>query len=286
MAWCRLYDEILDDPKVQKLPAESFKLFINLLCYATKIGSSDGKIGNVSDVSFVTRVTIEAVSSAFQPLIISGLIVTDSETFHVTSDTEIRIAKWKKRQYKSDVSTERVKKYRQKKKLEFVTETKRFCNVSETPPDTDTDTDKKNKIKKDFIIPDWIPLKDWKDFIDMREKKAKAKNTTEALTRIVKRLDQYRNNGHDIALILENSIINGWTGVFEPKHVVKSSKSIPEKKEKLTKEDRMACYARIGMPHLSFHEAEELREYEEKHGKVHWQIVNGETKMIKNEAIA
>jgi len=54
------------------------------------------------------------------------------------------ITNWRKRQFRSDLSTDRVRKYRAMK---------RFGNVSETPPDTDTDTDTENIYTPPIYIP-------------------------------------------------------------------------------------------------------------------------------------
>lgn len=113
MEWCRLHADMLNDPKVQRLPAASFKAWINALCLATQ-RDKGGEIGTLDDVSFAFRETNEAVSSAFHPLLEVGLIVTVDETFHV--------AKWSKRQFKSDTSTDRVRRHRNAKR-----------NVTETP---------------------------------------------------------------------------------------------------------------------------------------------------------
>jgi hypothetical protein len=130
MQWFRFYSETLNDKKVQTLPLDVFKIWVNTLCYASSIDSKSGDIGTIDDVSFALRETKESVSLAFHALIERELIVTVGETFHIKS--------WSKRQFKSDTSTERVKKHR-----------KRFRNVTVTPPDTDTDTDTKQKqIKK------------------------------------------------------------------------------------------------------------------------------------------
>lgn len=112
--WFRFYNEVLNDQKVQSLPLEVFKIWVNLLCLASTNGSSDGYLGTLNSVSFALRETEGTVSSAFHTLISTGIIETDDETFH--------IAKWKKRQYKSDTSTERVKRFRNRSR-----------NVTETP---------------------------------------------------------------------------------------------------------------------------------------------------------
>jgi len=127
--WFRMYSEVLNDPKVQKLPAELFKIWVNTLCLAC---NGNGTLPNLEDVSFALRLPFHETKSAFHELEKAGLLVTDGETFHVRN--------WDKRQYKSDVSTDRVKKFR-----------KRIRNVSETPSEqiqNRTDTDKKEKLKK------------------------------------------------------------------------------------------------------------------------------------------
>ena len=60
-------------------------------------------------------------------------------------DENWNVLNWDKRQYRSDLSTERVRKYRAKKEQEKngknETLQKRYSNSEVTPPDTDTDTD-------------------------------------------------------------------------------------------------------------------------------------------------
>ena len=120
MDWFRLHHKVLHDPRVQTLTPERFKIYINLLCYASQ-REDNGTVGNVSDVSFAIRETQDAVSSAFHDFEERGLIATDGETF--------RIPQWKKKQFKSDNSTDRVRKHRAK--------TKRSETVSVTPPETE-----------------------------------------------------------------------------------------------------------------------------------------------------
>lgn len=121
-AWYRAFSETLNDPKVQTLPLDAFKAWHNCLYLASSISSATGNIGTIEQIAFAFRETVSSVSSAFHPLLERGLLVTENETFHIVS--------WRKRQYKSDTSTERVKRFR-----------KRSRNVTETAPDTDTDTD-------------------------------------------------------------------------------------------------------------------------------------------------
>jgi hypothetical protein len=126
--WFRMYDEILDDPKVQKLPADLYRVWVNSLALCSRNG---GRLPSVADCAFAFRETEASVSSAFHALKAEGLFVTVDETFQPKN--------WRKRQYKSDTSTDRVREFR-----------KRSRNVTETAPDTETEaeTEKNNKPRK------------------------------------------------------------------------------------------------------------------------------------------
>lgn len=68
----------------------------------------------------------------------AGAILTQLHAAGLLDKTETGFTphNWNGRQYKSDVSTDRVKRFRNAKRNVL-------CNVSETPPDTDTDTERK-----------------------------------------------------------------------------------------------------------------------------------------------
>lgn len=132
--WFRMYSEVLNDPKVQKLPADLFKVWVNTLCV---VCNNNGILPSLDDVSFAFRMPISETKSAFHDLEKAGLIVTVGETFQIKN--------WKKRQYKSDVSTDRVKKHRNGKR-----------NVSETPPEQNrteqnrTDKNIEKNLREEF----------------------------------------------------------------------------------------------------------------------------------------
>jgi len=134
MQWFRLHNKLLNDPVVQALSPDHFKIYINVLCHASSINRG-GYVGTLHETSFALRETIQAVTSCFNVLQGVGLIVTnetDGETF--------QIPQWKKKQYESDSSTDRVKKHREK--------VKRSKTVTVTPPDTEADTEQ-IQIKKE-----------------------------------------------------------------------------------------------------------------------------------------
>lgn len=68
----------------------------------------------------------------------------------------------------------------------------------------------------DVHIPEWLDAEAWQSFVEHR-KQIKAKMTPKAKTMLLTKLDKLRGKGHDPKALLEESIINGWKGVFEPK---------------------------------------------------------------------
>jgi hypothetical protein len=154
--WFRFYHESLDDPKVQNLPPEVFKFWVNLLCLACR---HDGKIPSLEDISFALRLSADACRALLERLLSATLI--DSRCGG-SSGTHYALHGWEKRQYKSDTSYDRVKRYRE-----------RIKNAPETPPDTDTEQRKKKPSKKESPPPvrrggrlpsDWMPKEhqEWK----------------------------------------------------------------------------------------------------------------------------
>jgi hypothetical protein len=67
-------------------------------------------------------------------------------------------------------------------------------------------------------VPDWMPAKPWEDFVAMRRAKGqKAPFTVAAAKGIITKLSGLKAAGHDVAESLSQSVINGWSDVFEPR---------------------------------------------------------------------
>lgn len=124
--WFRFYSEALNDHKVQSLSPELFKTWINLLCIAS---SNRGKLHDVDRLSFELRVSKHEMQCRLDDLILAGLI-------DIMPDKTLEPHNWGNRQYQSDSSTDRVKKYRSKNKGNSGNDDCNVsCNVSVTPPD-------------------------------------------------------------------------------------------------------------------------------------------------------
>lgn len=65
-------------------------------------------------------------------------------------------------------------------------------------------------------LPDWVPADAWAGYVEMR-KKAKKPMTERAQAMQIKALEKFRDAGHDIAAILDQSTANNWTDLYELK---------------------------------------------------------------------
>jgi len=131
MRWFRFYNETLHDPKVQRLPAELFRTWVNLLCIASE--NSGAIPTDAENLAFLLHMNPKAVTASVQKLKLAGLLDED-ETLHPHN--------WNGRQYASDDVATRVKRHRQRQRnvSSNVTET-----ADETPPEADTDTEADKK---------------------------------------------------------------------------------------------------------------------------------------------
>jgi hypothetical protein len=127
--WFRSYADKHRNPKVARLSDPDFRLWDQLLCVASE---NDGHIPPAEDLKHLLNRRLDHLSLALKRLVDGGLIdaLTDGYTPR----------NWNEKQYKSDTSTPRVQKYRSKCNVSG--------NVSETPPDTETEaeTEKKEEV--------------------------------------------------------------------------------------------------------------------------------------------
>jgi hypothetical protein len=129
--WFRVYADMVDDPKVQLLPPDLFKALINLWCLTA---GNDGILPNAEDIAFKLRMKVERVKQIISALHDADLIETD--------ETGLRPHNWDGRQFKSDVSNERVKQHRKRKSNADVT---LHSQLQQRPQRTDTEAEEERK---------------------------------------------------------------------------------------------------------------------------------------------
>lgn len=141
--WFRMYDEMLDDPKVQRLAPHLFRIWVNLLCLASK---HEGKLPAVSEIAFRLRMSESDAQSAVEELILAGLIDIDAKGGLAPHN-------WQGRQFASDTSKNRTQNWRKRKASRHrdgggdvtvtaaVTGGDGKCDAIESESESDTDKD-------------------------------------------------------------------------------------------------------------------------------------------------
>jgi hypothetical protein len=118
--WWRSYADTHRNPKIARLSDADFRLWHQLLCVASE---NDGAIPPAEDLKHVLNKRLDHLSSGLKRLVDGRLISPLNRGYAPTN--------WDERQYKSDTSTTRVQKFREKRNVSG--------NVSGTAPDTETD---------------------------------------------------------------------------------------------------------------------------------------------------
>ena len=157
--WIRLYSEIIDDPKVQLLEPDHFRMWINFMCLAS---SNGGKVELSKQVSWRLRVSDDGLNHCISVLTAAGLLDEDDAG-------GVWIHNWSERQFESDDQTKKSRQWRKRQKTDGlrIEESSRnhdaplhattehgcmqppsavACNHFATASDTDTDTDKHMSI--------------------------------------------------------------------------------------------------------------------------------------------
>ena len=122
--WFRLYSEFASDPVVQSLSFEDQRHFVVLMCL-----QCSGLIDRPIDKKLRGKMILEALGLTEK----EGAALRKRLVRRQLCGSEWQVSAWKERQYISDSSTDRVRKYRKSKETGNVTETlqKRFCNGPE-----------------------------------------------------------------------------------------------------------------------------------------------------------
>lgn len=133
MSWFRMHSEFVDDPKVQRLAPDLFKFWVNCLGLACQNG---GYLPSVSDICWKLKLTESKVGACIAKLNELKLLDIEGETFTPHN--------WAVRQYKSDVSTDRVRRFRNGNE----TFPKQDETVSGTAPETEQNRAEQKQIPK------------------------------------------------------------------------------------------------------------------------------------------
>ena len=95
--------------------------------------------------------------------------------------------------------------------------TETYKKVPREETETETEGEKDTRTRRVvFSPPDWIDPEAWKRF-EKHRKAIRKPMTDDARNLAVRKLDEYRQDGHEPTTVIDNTILNGWTGLFPPK---------------------------------------------------------------------
>jgi hypothetical protein len=163
--WFRLYESLVDDPKVQRLPDRLFKALINVWCIAS---ANDGVLPDIETIAFKLRTKPQQAHKLLGELRSAGLLDDDED-----APGTVRPHNWNGRQFKTDVTdptaAERMRKYRNNKR-NGATGSGVTNPVTVTHPETDTEqreetTSLRSVAKKATrLAADWRPTPEERAF--------------------------------------------------------------------------------------------------------------------------
>jgi hypothetical protein len=158
--WFRFYSAVLHCAKAQQLSDRHYRGWVNVLCAASE---NDGVLPEITALAFKLRMRPIDAGLLLQAL-------SKAKLLDQLADGRFMPHDWNEHQYVSDVSTKRVKAFRERSR-----------NVSETPSDTDTDTDADTEQKQsraEAAAPPAVSITDeesgWTRMIELWSSKASA----------------------------------------------------------------------------------------------------------------
>lgn len=127
--WFRLYDDVVNDPKIIKLSDEIFRVWVNLLCIASK---NSGVLPPTDDLAIMLRIKVHKVAAVIARLVQLGLLDR--------TDAGFAPHNWNARQYRTDATdptaASRAKRYRDRKRDATVMQ-----GVTDKRPESETDAE-------------------------------------------------------------------------------------------------------------------------------------------------
>lgn len=205
MSWYRFHHDTLDDPVIQGLPAETFKAWVNCLSVASR-ADDRGTLPDLNGVAFAIRLTPAKAKRHLEILEKAGLIRENSDgTWEITD--------WNLRQFSSDSSTDRTRKWREKQTSRVTadeTSQKRAGDSLDTDTDTDTDphTDTKRPVGR-------LADESFQTLLRVYPNKAKRVDAEGAFAELNPDASLVEWMLHAVQVLMESGIWQGERGAFQ-----------------------------------------------------------------------
>lgn len=213
--WYRAYEGTVTDAKLAEAA------MVAGCSRSVAIASWHAVLENAATLNDGGRIDIPARRIAAilcEPLAIIEMVIVAFETVGIIVGSEV--VSWKRRQYESDNSTERVRKHRAKQRNGDET----FRSAEATPPETETEnitseakasSGRKREHAHPFPCPDGVNPQHWDDFMAVRRKK-KSTNSLTAYEAIVADLMNFSNDEWPPGKLVQRSAAKNWAIIVDP----------------------------------------------------------------------
>lgn len=229
--YTRIANELLDAITQHNLTQRELKV---LLAIIRKTYGYQKKTDDIatSQLSKVTGVHPNHVRATLKSLFEKNVILKTDGVYGSEIGVQKNHTEWKSKATKSVGKTNQngckkqlnqLQPNQLEKPTELVGESNRIgCLEQPNRYATKENLTKENKTKekrKGFLgieLPDYLSVESIQEFYDYRKGMGKALSI-HGLKLLLKQLDEFKQQGHDPVVILQTSIVNGWSGVFAPK---------------------------------------------------------------------
>ena len=199
LSWFRMYAEAIDDDKLRLLAFEDRWHFVALLCLKTQ-GVLDERDEQLKRRRMAIKMGLDLpeLESVMHRLETVGLVSSKWQPLA-----------WKKRQFVSDSSTKRVRAFRERSR-----------NVTETPSEQSRDRAETEQNKADS--PPGLDPAAWSRWCDYRKQIRKPLKPV-SIPAAQRELAAF---GSDQSAVVEQSVAQGWQGLFALKARPKAAETI------------------------------------------------------------
>lgn len=237
--YTRIANELLEAIASADLTARQLKL---MLAYVRKTYGFNKKTDRIADeqIALLTGLSRQNVNKAKKELLSMNCLFMDGYQIGVNKE----------------VSAWRFSKCLQVSNLVSKQETKGVFKL-ETKQVSNPETHKRHSLKttKDNInkppkspktasfdpncveLPEWLSPAVWKSWVDYRRDLKKSIKSQQTVTQAINLLERCKSNGYQPEEIINQSIANGWQGLFEPKGGRQSSRAPARPAENFASKD-------------------------------------------------
>lgn len=108
MKWFRFYDDVMDNPKLMRIPPETFRFWVVLLCLANR-SPVRGTLPDLEEIAFRSRVDVDQARAHIELLVSRRLI-------EATRGSTYIVSRWEEFQQASDDAASRKRRSREQAK--------------------------------------------------------------------------------------------------------------------------------------------------------------------------